>query len=142
MYGTEVLFGRSSPYHNNEHTPVFMEEPLEHCPELIEKLCPPSRIFTRSPVILIRKMQYPVIQKGKEVQKAEHLACILLPVAEIVFQIVPVIFQHISMLILYLPAGAAACAKQHDIVFPYLFVCHPTVTIGDFTFFFVGYLQG
>ena len=58
---------------------------------------------------------------------------------EIVFQMVTPVFQHIVILVFYLPTSTGTVCKQLHVVFGDGFVGYPTVVVGNFSFFFVPY---
>jgi hypothetical protein len=75
-----------------------------------------------------------MIQKRRQVQQAENLIRVILPVPEAVFKMIPAVFQHIIVPVPYLPARAPAPSHVPRISLACPAAAEPTVMIRRFLF--------
>ena len=61
--------------------------------KVVEKLVQPVGRRAGPLVVLVQQHQYPVPQEREQVKKAVHLAGMVLPVAEIVLEVVPALHK-------------------------------------------------
>ena len=73
--------------------------------------------------------------KGQQIKNEKDRGKIFLSVAEIMLNMIALIFQGIKGLIFNFPSGTSAFDQRADIVFGYHNIGHPAIAVGDLVIF-------
>ncbi|GMO32205.1 MAG: hypothetical protein Ta2B_13060 [Termitinemataceae bacterium] len=71
-------------------------------------------------------------QKCQKIKQAIDFTGVVRPVAEIVFQVVPVVFEHIIILVFDFPTGSGTVYQMFHVPVSDPFVCNPAVFVSHF----------
>jgi hypothetical protein len=96
-----------------------------------------SKIGTGFYKVFIAEYHQSVNQKGQKVQDAIYFARMVFTMTEIVFKMVPVVFEDVVVLIFYLPTGTGAVYQQDNLLLGDGFIRYPAVFVDEFVLFLI-----
>jgi len=82
----------------------------------------------------VGQLQDLVHKKGQQVEKEKSHRQVILAVAEVVLDVIALVFKGIEAFVFHFPAGAAGFDQFHHVVFAHGNIGDPTVVVGALVF--------